>query len=77
MLQVRHTLISTNGSFVLEYLKKREARCLIEEVKVLCVEWRRHDRRTWITGPRLIIMQECAACRRKDGGNKDNKAKCL
>lgn len=49
------------------YLKEREARCLIEEVKVLCVEWRRHDRRTWI--PRLIIMQHA------EGKMGDNKAK--
>ena len=30
---------------------------------MLCVDWRRHDRRTWITGARLRVMQEYAACR--------------
>lgn len=41
-----------------EYLQHREARGLIEEVQVLCVEWRRQDRSTWTSGPRLKVMQE-------------------
>lgn len=40
------------GSTV-KYLQNRKARGLIQEVKVLCVEWRRQDRSAWITGPRL------------------------
>lgn len=37
---------------------------------MLSIEWRRHDRRTWIIGPRLKVMQEYAACRRKERKEK-------
>lgn len=37
---------------------------------MLCVDWRRHDRRTWITGARLRVMQEYAACRGRSGRKK-------
>lgn len=43
---------ANHGSTV-KYLQNRKARGLIQEVKVLCVEWRRQDRSAWITGPRL------------------------
>lgn len=41
---------------------------------MLCVEWRRQDRRTWIIGPRLRVMQEYAACRREEWKEKKGTA---
>lgn len=73
----RNRLCEHNAShlthFVLcsvEYLQHREARGLIEEVKVLCVEWRWQDRRTWIIGPRLKSHAGVSSMQRVKSGRK-------